>query len=72
MSTDSRAAAFVGRTAWGRNLAAPVRDFLSTETGGAVPQGNRAASPRGDGPLQACVRMRTEARSVAAAHCWPT
>ena len=24
------------RTAWARNLAAPVRDFLSTETGGAV------------------------------------
>ncbi len=24
-----------GRTAWARNLAAPVRDFLSTETGGA-------------------------------------
>src|ERR671923_1470393 len=28
--------AFTGRTAWTRNLAAPVRDFLSTETGGAV------------------------------------
>jgi Na+/H+ antiporter NhaA len=25
-----------GRTAWARNVAAPVRDFLSTETGGAV------------------------------------
>jgi len=25
-----------GRTAWGRNLAAPVREFLSTETGGAA------------------------------------
>ena len=25
-----------GRTAWARNLAAPVRDFLSTESGGAV------------------------------------
>jgi Na+/H+ antiporter NhaA len=25
-----------GRTAWTRNLAAPVRNFLSTETGGAV------------------------------------
>jgi Na+/H+ antiporter NhaA len=25
-----------GRTAWARNLAAPVRDFLATETGGAV------------------------------------
>src|SRR5918911_5524356 len=25
-----------GRTAWVRNLAAPVRSFLSTETGGAI------------------------------------
>src|ERR687897_2130755 len=25
-----------GRTAWARNLAAPVRDFLNTETGSAV------------------------------------
>ena len=25
-----------GRTAWARNLAAPVRDFLATETGGAA------------------------------------
>jgi Na+/H+ antiporter NhaA len=25
-----------GRTAWARNLAAPVRDFLTTETGGAA------------------------------------
>jgi Na+/H+ antiporter NhaA len=25
-----------GRTAWARNLAAPVRNFLSTETGGAI------------------------------------
>ncbi len=25
-----------GRTAWARNLAAPLRDFLSTETGGGV------------------------------------
>jgi Na+/H+ antiporter NhaA len=30
------AASLTGRTAWARNLAAPVRDFLSTETGGAV------------------------------------
>ena len=30
------AAAGEGRTAWARNLAAPVRDFLSTESGGAV------------------------------------
>jgi Na+/H+ antiporter NhaA len=27
---------FTGRTAWARNLAAPIRDFLSAETGGAV------------------------------------
>jgi Na+/H+ antiporter NhaA len=27
---------YAGRTAWARNLAAPVRDFLSTETGGAI------------------------------------
>jgi Na+/H+ antiporter NhaA len=34
----SRAAAdsSAGRTAWARNLGSPVRDFLSTETGGAV------------------------------------
>src|SRR6266516_2276219 len=31
-----RSAAFTGRTAWARNLAAPVRDFLSAETGSAV------------------------------------
>jgi Na+/H+ antiporter NhaA len=30
------ASGYVGRTAWARNLAAPVRDFLSTETGGAT------------------------------------
>jgi Na+/H+ antiporter NhaA len=35
MSTQA-AASISGRTAWTRNLAAPVRDFLSTETGGAV------------------------------------
>jgi Na+/H+ antiporter NhaA len=29
-------ARFSGRTAWARNLAAPVRDYLSTETGGAL------------------------------------
>ncbi len=29
-------ASFTGRTAWARNLAAPIRDFLSAETGGAV------------------------------------
>jgi Na+/H+ antiporter NhaA len=36
--TDSTAAAapFRGRTAWIRNLEAPVREFLRTETGGAV------------------------------------
>ena len=27
---------FRGKTAWARNLAAPLRDFLRTETGGAL------------------------------------
>jgi Na+/H+ antiporter NhaA len=41
MNVDSRSADTDGapadeRTAWGRSVAAPVRDFLSTETGGAV------------------------------------
>jgi Na+/H+ antiporter NhaA len=36
--TDSTTAAapFSGRTAWARNLEAPLRDFLRTETGGAA------------------------------------
>jgi Na+/H+ antiporter NhaA len=34
-TTDS-GAPFVGRTAWIRNLEAPVREFLRTETGGAL------------------------------------
>ncbi len=33
---QARASPFSERTAWARNLAAPVRDFLSTETGGAI------------------------------------
>jgi Na+/H+ antiporter NhaA len=33
---DSSSAPSAGRTAWARNLGAPVRDFLSTETGGAA------------------------------------
>jgi Na+/H+ antiporter NhaA len=33
---DAQATPYAGRTAWARNLAAPVRDFLSTETGSAV------------------------------------
>src|SRR5918911_10943 len=32
----SATTAFTGRTAWARNVAAPVRSFLSTETGSAV------------------------------------
>src|SRR5437764_14863031 len=36
MSVDTEAITFGGRTAWARNLAAPVRSFLSTESGGAV------------------------------------
>src|SRR3954454_18486594 len=36
MSADSHIISFGGRTAWARKLAAPVRSFLSTETGGAM------------------------------------
>ena len=36
MSAQTGADSFTGRTAWARNLAAPVRDFLNAETGGAV------------------------------------
>jgi Na+/H+ antiporter NhaA len=36
MGPGTARAAPTGRTAWARNLAAPLRDFLSTETGGAV------------------------------------
>jgi Na+/H+ antiporter NhaA len=32
---EGNAATYAGRTAWARSLAAPVRDFLGTETGGA-------------------------------------
>jgi Na+/H+ antiporter NhaA len=32
---DGNAATYAGRTAWARSVAAPVRDFLSTETGSA-------------------------------------
>jgi Na+/H+ antiporter NhaA len=35
MSVSTEATPFGGRTAWARNLAAPVRSFLSTESGGA-------------------------------------
>jgi Na+/H+ antiporter NhaA len=35
MHVDADTSAYGGRTAWARNLAAPVRDFLGTETGGA-------------------------------------
>jgi Na+/H+ antiporter NhaA len=34
--TSAAAAPYTGRTAWIRNLEAPVRDFLRAETGGAV------------------------------------
>ena len=36
MSVETEAIPYGGRTAWARNLAAPVRSFLSTETGGAM------------------------------------
>jgi Na+/H+ antiporter NhaA len=35
-TASTPAAGLTGRTAWARNLGAPVRDFLSTETGSAV------------------------------------
>ncbi len=35
-TVDSAGRDSAGRTAWARNLGAPVRDFLSTETGGAA------------------------------------
>jgi Na+/H+ antiporter NhaA len=33
---DPQPTPYTGRTAWARNLATPVRDFLSTETGSAI------------------------------------
>jgi Na+/H+ antiporter NhaA len=36
MSVETATTAYGGRTAWARNLATPVRDFLSAETGSAV------------------------------------
>ncbi len=36
MSAQPATSAYTGKTAWARNLATPVRDFLSAETGGAV------------------------------------
>lgn len=33
---EAQATPYSGRTAWARNLAAPVRDFLSNETGSAI------------------------------------
>jgi Na+/H+ antiporter NhaA len=35
-ATDAAAVSYGARTAWARNLAAPVRSFLTTETGGAM------------------------------------
>jgi Na+/H+ antiporter NhaA len=35
-SVEASSGSYSGRTAWARNLAAPVRDFLSTETGSAI------------------------------------
>jgi len=36
VSGDAQARGYGGRTAWARNLGAPLRDFLSTQTGGAA------------------------------------
>jgi Na+/H+ antiporter NhaA len=35
-SAEASSGSYSARTAWARNLAAPVRDFLSTETGSAI------------------------------------
>ncbi|HEX6460402.1 MAG TPA: Na+/H+ antiporter NhaA [Thermoleophilaceae bacterium] len=35
-ATTAAVGRFSGRTAWARNLAAPLRDYLTTETGGAL------------------------------------
>ncbi|MCW3064496.1 MAG: nhaA [Solirubrobacterales bacterium] len=35
-TTGDERSRFSGRTAWARNLAAPLRDYLTTETGGAL------------------------------------
>ena len=36
MAVETAPATYAGRTAWARNLASPVRDFLRAETGSAV------------------------------------
>jgi Na+/H+ antiporter NhaA len=36
MTATESSASFTGRTAWARNLEAPLRDFLATETGSAA------------------------------------
>jgi Na+/H+ antiporter NhaA len=36
VSIGTQAEALSGRTAWARNMAAPIRDFLSTQTGGSA------------------------------------
>lgn len=36
VETEARSGPFAGRTAWARNLEAPLRDFLRTETGSAA------------------------------------
>ena len=67
------ASGYVGRTAWARNLAAPVRDYLSTETGGATGAARRRRSPRCCGPTRRgltptsrCGRRSSRSRSAAA------
>src|SRR5271155_1145837 len=36
MSAAAQTTEYAGHTAWARNLASPVRDFLSAETGSAI------------------------------------
>ena len=50
MSVGTETVTVGGRTAWARNLGAPVRSFLSTESGGAVVTFAAAVAALGDVP----------------------
>ena len=71
-SASTSLGVFTGRTAWARNLAAPVRDFLNTETGGAVVLLRRDARGAGVGELALVALVRVvlddEALDPASGH----
>ena len=71
---DATPAPYAGRTAWARNLAAPVRDFLGTETGSASvmlggdgPRAGCGRTRRGRTPTTRCGRTKLAVRSAATA-----